>query len=92
MDAKHPALAPLGHLGTVLTFAMPFGLLGFIAEASQGKPSGSPLLLCRRHAKPHYSERRRFNSSGSRRDCRTLPDVPLRDLLGQRALGVKISR
>ena len=27
---------PWGHLGTVLTFAMPFGLLGFIAEASQG--------------------------------------------------------
>jgi ceramide glucosyltransferase len=29
---------PLGHLSTVLTFAMPFGVLGFLAAAIVGKP------------------------------------------------------
>jgi len=81
MDAKHPALAPLGHLGTVLTFAMPFGLLGFIAEASQGNLLAALFFFAAATLNPHYSERRRFNSSGSRRDCRTLPDVPTTRLL-----------
>ncbi len=36
---------PLGHLGTGLTFAMPFGLLGFAAEASRGHWSAALLFL-----------------------------------------------
>ena len=36
---------PLGHLGTGLTFAMPFGLIGFIAEAARGHWSAASLLL-----------------------------------------------
>jgi len=37
---------PLGHLGTGLTFAMPFGLLGWISAAALGRPElGLALLL-----------------------------------------------
>ena len=36
---------PWGHLGTGLTFAMPFGLLGFAVEAAHGAWAGALLFL-----------------------------------------------
>ena len=36
---------PWGHLGTGLTFAMPFGLLGFAVEALRGAWAGALLFL-----------------------------------------------
>ena len=37
---------PKGHLGTVLTYAMPFGVLGFIAGLASGHPAVGWTLLC----------------------------------------------
>jgi len=37
---------PLGHIGTGLTYAMPFGILGLIAAAALGHPAFGVLLLC----------------------------------------------
>ncbi len=37
---------PLGHLGTGLTFAIPFGLLGFVAEAARGSWLYASLFVC----------------------------------------------
>ncbi len=37
---------PWGHLGTGLTFALPFGLLGFVVEAAQGRWAAALLFLC----------------------------------------------
>lgn len=36
---------PKGHLGTVLTFAMPFGLLGFLAAMAGAKPALAGIIL-----------------------------------------------
>jgi ceramide glucosyltransferase len=36
---------PLGHFGTALTFAMPFGLLALCAAAAQGRPAWGLALL-----------------------------------------------
>ena len=37
---------PLGHVGTGLTYAVPFGILGMIAASALGRPLLGGLLLC----------------------------------------------
>ncbi len=73
---------PWGHFGTGLTFAMPFGLLGFVAEAVQGRwiAAAAYLLvaLCNRMTQAFAV----LGALGA--DART-GDVllyPLRDLIG----------
>jgi ceramide glucosyltransferase len=74
---------PSGHLGTVLTFAMPFGILGAVAGLVADKPVIAASLL-------GYSLLNRIVMSiaagygvvGDRRALRDCWLYPLRDLMG----------
>jgi ceramide glucosyltransferase len=74
---------PLGHLGTGLTFAVPFGILGFLASAALGHLTLAAALLA-------WSLLNRIVQSlavgygviGDRRALRFCWLYPLRDLLG----------
>ncbi len=73
---------PWGHLGTGLTFAMPFGLLGFTTSATQGRWANAfaflLLALCNRMLQAAMVLR----ALGSTDTAGDVLLYPLRDLLG----------
>jgi len=74
---------PKGHLGTGLTFAIPFGLLGFIAGAAGGHwLLGSAILLWTLANRIVQSLAIGYGSVGDPRALRLCWLYPLRDLLG----------
>jgi len=74
---------PKGHLGTGLTFAVPFGLLGFAVAAALGHPAvGCVLLGCSLLNRMVQSVAIGYGVIGDRRALRLCWLYPLRDLLG----------
>ena len=74
---------PMGHLGTGLTFAVPFGILGLIAAASLGHPAlGVALLAWSLLNRIVQSIAVGYGVIGDRRALRLCWLYPLRDLLG----------
>jgi ceramide glucosyltransferase len=74
---------PKGHLGTGLTFAVPFGLLGGIAAAAVGNvPLGAALLVWSLLNRIIQSVAIGYGVIGDRRALHQCWLYPLRDLLG----------
>jgi ceramide glucosyltransferase len=74
---------PLGHLGTGLTYAMPFGILGIIAASATGRPGFGALLLSAAFANRFVqSVTVGWGLIGDRRSLYFSWLYPLRDLLG----------
>ena len=74
---------PKGHLGTGLTFAVPFGLLAFVAATALGHPAlGAALLAWSLLNRITQSIAIGYGTIGDRRALRHCWLYPLRDLLG----------
>jgi ceramide glucosyltransferase len=74
---------PKGHLGTGLTFAVPFGLLGLVAAAAMGRPGlGIALFAWSLVNRIIQSIAVGYLAAGDRRALRLCWLYPLRDLLG----------
>ena len=73
---------PWGHLGTGLTFAMPFGLLGFAVEAARGAWPGALLFLAVAILNRMLQAYGMLRVLGSERTGFYTLIYPLRDLLG----------
>ncbi len=74
---------PLGHIGTGLTYAMPFGVLGLIAGFAIGRPRfGLMLLLCAMANRIIQSLTVGWGLIRDRRALLFCWLYPLRDLLG----------
>lgn len=74
---------PLGHIGTGLTYAMPFGVLGLIAGIAIGRPRfGLMLLLCAMANRIIQSLTVGWGLIRDRRALLLCWLYPLRDLLG----------
>ncbi len=73
---------PLGHVGTGLTFAMPYALLGCAAEAAHGRWLGASLFLLAAFAQRALMAGRVLGALGSMMVWRDALLFPLRDLYG----------
>ena len=74
---------PSGHLGTVLTFAMPFGIFGAAAGAAAGKPIlGASLLAWALVNRIIMSITAGYGVVSDRRSLRDCWLYPVRDLMG----------
>ena len=73
---------PLGHLGTALTFAMPFALLGCTLEAAHGQPSAAIVFLLAALAQRALLAGSVLRALGSRTALRDALVYPVRDLYG----------
>ena len=73
---------PWGHLGTGLTFAMPFGLLGFAAEAVRQHWPAAALFLLLAGANRMLQAAVVLGALGKQEVWRDVLLYPLRDLLG----------
>ncbi len=73
---------PWGHLGTGLTFAMPFGLIGFVAEAAQGRWLAGTLFLLAACINRCVQAAVVLHALGARGIVGDVVLYPLRDLLG----------
>ncbi len=73
---------PWGHLGTGLTFAMPFGLLGFAVEAARGAWMGAAVFLALALVNRWLQAAVMLRALGAERTAWQTLIYPLRDLLG----------
>ncbi len=73
---------PLGHLGTGLTFAMPFGLLGFVLEVAHGNWGAAVLFLALASINRWAQAFTYLHIFGAERIAFQTLIYPLRDLLG----------
>ena len=73
---------PLGHLGTGLTFAMPFGLLGFAVEAARGAWGAAALFLAIAVVNRMVQAAVMLRALGAEQVVFQTVIYPLRDLLG----------
>ncbi len=73
---------PLGHLGTGLTFAMPFGLLGFAVEAARGAWGAAFVFLAIACGNRMLQAAVMLRALGADRVWYHTIIYPLRDLLG----------
>ena len=84
---------PKGHLGTGLTFAVPFGVLGLVAAAALGQPIlGVALLAWSLLNRIILSAAVGYGVIGDRRALAFCWLYPLRDLLGFVSLGGQLLR
>ena len=73
---------PWGHLGTGLTFAVPFGLIGFAAEAARGRWLAALLFLLAACINRWIEAAMVLRALGARDSRLDVLLYPLRDLLG----------
>ncbi len=73
---------PWGHLGSGLTFAAPFGILGFAAKAAQGRWPAALLFLLLAVANRMVQAAAVLRALGAEDIARDVLIYPLRDLLG----------
>ncbi len=84
---------PKGHLGTGLTFAVPFGVLGLVAATALGHPTlGAALLAWSLLNRIIQSAAVGYGVIGDRRALAFCWLYPLRDLLGFVSLGSQLLR
>jgi ceramide glucosyltransferase len=73
---------PLGHLGTGLTFAMPFGILGFVAQAAVGHWASAAAFLAIAVLNRMVEAAAMLYALGASNIAYQTAIYPLRDLLG----------